>query len=115
MRYRVAMTAPMAINTTPTTSSPPPEDVRPLGPAGWLDKDTDGLGGKGGTSAASAPTRFTMPYPYSSSRPLGPLSIAVAVSRWMTSMAERSGNFDRTNATAPATIAVESLVPLPVE
>jgi len=30
----------------------------------------------------------------------------------MTSVAERSGNFDRTSAAAPATIAVESLVPV---
>jgi hypothetical protein len=55
-----------------------------------------------------------MPYPYSSSRPGLPRSVAVAVSRRMTSTADSWGNFARTNATTPATIAVELLVPSPV-
>src|SRR6266536_6076171 len=65
----------------------------------------------GGTLAVREPTRFSTPYPYSGSRPGAPLSVAVAVSRWMTSLADRFGYLDRTRAAAPATIAVESLVP----
>src|SRR6266536_5723988 len=74
----------------------------------------DGLAANGGTSAVSAPTRLTMPYPYWASRPVGPLSMAVAVSRCTTSVADRFGNLARTNAAAPATIAVASLVPVPL-
>src|SRR5947207_2751323 len=106
------MTAPMTINTTPRTSSPPP-DLLALEAPDRLDAATDGLGARGGTSAVSAPTRFTMPYPYWSSRPGGPLSMAVAVSRCTTSVADSSGNRARTSAAAPAMIAVASLVPTP--
>jgi hypothetical protein len=73
----------------------------------------DGEPCNGGTSAVRAPTRLTIPYPYTSSRPGGPLSMAVAVSRCTTSVADRFGYFARTSATAPATIAVASLVPVP--
>src|SRR4029453_7534420 len=46
-------------------------------------------------------------------RPGGPLSVAVAVSRWMTSCAEMLGNFARINAAAPDTMAVACEVPQP--
>src|SRR5438552_13739956 len=68
----------------------------------------------GGTSAVNALTRLRTPKPYSGSRPGGPLSVAVAVRRWMTSGAERFGYLARTRAAAPETIAVASLVPVPV-
>jgi len=70
-----------------------------------------GLAANGGTSAVSAATGLTMPYPYWSSRPGGPLSVAVAVNRCTTSVADIVGYLDRTNAATPATIAVASLVP----
>ena len=85
-----------------------------VGPGGAAAVVGAALGVSGGTSAVSALTRLTMPYPYWSSRPGGPLSSAVAVRRWMTSTADSRGNFARTNAAAPAMIAVASLVPVPV-
>src|SRR5438874_320294 len=117
LRRRAATT----IATTTTASRPNPVHTqishRPV--SLWSDAAdppgaADGVADRLGTSAVSAPTRFTTPYPYSGSRPLGPLSIAVAVNRWMTSAADSFGNRDRTNAAAPATMAVASLVPLPV-
>src|SRR2546421_2665276 len=78
---------------------------------GWV---AGALGDRVGTSAVRAAYGLTMPYPYSGSRPGVPASRAVAVSRWMTSVADRFGYFDRISATTPATIAVASLVPLPL-
>src|SRR5690349_17749359 len=68
----------------------------------------------GGTLAVNALTTFKTPYPHLSSRPGGPLSVAVAVSRWITSCAERFGNFDRINAAAPDTMAVAAEEPFPL-
>ncbi len=47
----------------------------------------DELVASGGTLAVSALTIFKTPKPHLSSRPGGPLSVAVAVSRWITSCA----------------------------
>src|SRR5438270_11171555 len=91
----------------------PPDGAGAAGAAG-RDDEGDGLARRGGTSAVSAPTGSTMPYPYWSSRLCGPLSMAVAVNRWITSVADRLGNLARTSAATPATIAVASLVPVPV-
>src|SRR2546423_4352493 len=88
-----------------------PFDVAAAGAAGRADEGEE-LARSGGTSTVNAPTRLTMPYPYSSSLPGGPLSMAVAVNRWVTSVADMLGNFARTNAAAPATIAVAPLVPV---
>src|SRR5690349_6491130 len=86
----------------------------PVGAAGSVGFEAAGPGLSGLTSAVSAATGLTMPYPYWSSRPGAPLSVAVAVNRWMTSLAERPGYFDRTSAAVPATMAVASLVPVPM-
>ena len=69
----------------------------------------------GGMSAVKAATGLTIPKPYSLSRPGSPLSIAVAVIRWITSGAFRSGNLERMRAATPAMIAVAGLVPVPLE
>ncbi len=71
------------------------------------------LGVSAGSTAVNAATMLSTPYPYSSSRPGAPLSVAVAVSRRTTSGPFNSGYFARTNATAPATIAAASEVPVP--
>src|SRR5262245_12813016 len=89
----------------------PPDDPRPGAPPAMFDGVADGVGD--GRSAVSALTGSTIPYPYSGSRPGGPLSSAVAVSRRTTSAADIFGNLDRTSAATPDTIAAAPLVPSP--
>src|SRR5688572_2456962 len=93
--------------------NPPP----PL-PGGAAEAEVDaavGVAVSCGRFAVNAPTMLRTPNPNWLSRPGGPLSMAVAVNRRTTSGPLSSGNLDRTNATAPATIAVASEVPEPSE
>src|SRR2546430_15974897 len=114
------MSAARAVASTPAATRAITM-IRPVGVPRWgglfcAIPDDVGLGlplgSIGGTSAVSAAYGLTMPYPYSGSRPLGPLSVAVAVNRWITSVAFIVGYLARINATTPAVIAAEAPVPL---
>ncbi|KXK60221.1 hypothetical protein AWW66_19980 [Micromonospora rosaria] len=98
----------------PAAADPPGPTAVGVGPAPAVGCAVDGTDPSGGTSAVSAATRSITPWPYWSSRPGGPLSTAVAVNRCTTSLAGSDGYFARINATAPATIAVASDVPVPL-
>ena len=76
--------------------------------------EPSGFSATSGTSAVSAATGSTRPKPNSSSCPGAPMSRPVAIIRFTTFAASRSGNCARTRATTPLVIAVADDVPPPV-
>src|SRR5439155_25381232 len=108
--------APVLLVTLMAIGGPLPAlVVSPAAPGAVPDGPSSGLWATSGTDAVRAATGSTRPYPKLSSRPGVPRSFAVRINRLTTLAALSFGNFARTSAATPDTIAPEPLVPSPVE